>query len=489
MLTVTLSINNSLSRLSAHEGENLLSLLLRNQIEISTCSNKSCGKCRVRLLRGKVSGDEVVDGTVRACHASILTDIEIAPLTSQSFTRAIRSATGKNTSSAVLGVVVDVGTTTLVARSYDMTDGSVIFEASEKNPGGAFGADVISRIGAAGDHFLSMRSSLLSSLSQLIVSVCAGVSPVRVIISANTVMQYFLLGKDVTPLGVHPLPTVDNTHKALSPNHLSLDSLCKVLVIPPVSAFVGGDIVSGMLSLDFDRRGDSVLLCDIGTNGELAYLSDGEIKTASAAAGPAFEGGGLECGMAHINGAIDHVWREGNDISFSTVGGGAPVGICGSGVVDAIALLFSSGIIRKDGSFCDKSEMPSSLAPRIRNSRFYICGNVYISKSDINSFMLAKAAIRTAIDLVCGKRYPSVIFLSGAFGSSATIDALVSVGALPKSSRIVPIGNSSLDGGAVALLTNDGIDRANRLAGVSSTVRLAELVEFESAFLGNLNFI
>jgi uncharacterized 2Fe-2S/4Fe-4S cluster protein (DUF4445 family) len=192
--------------------------------------------------------------------------------------------------------------------------------------------------------------------------------------------------------------------------------------------------------------------------------------------------------MAHIRGAIDCVWADGNDISFSTVGGGAPVGICGSGVVDAIALLLSLGVIRPDGSFCDKSEMPYALAPRFRDSKFYISGNVYISKSDINSFMLAKSAIRTAIDLLCEDNTPDCIYLSGAFGSSATIDALVSLAVLPKSSHIVSVGNSSLDGGALVLLTADGTDRADRLAGVSSTISLAEHPDFERTFIGNLNF-
>lgn len=489
MYTVTLRINNSLVRLDAMADEVLLSVLLRNGVQMSSCGGGSCGKCRVRLISGTVSGEAVTGGIVRACRAHIESDIQIAPLSSPSFVAAVKKSTPpQNSSEAVnLGVAVDVGSTTLVARLCDLSSGEVIAEASAKNPQAVFGSDVISRISASKEHMDELSASLLYAISSLIKNLCSPSLPERVVISGNTVMQYFLLGRDTAPLGAYPLPVISHHPPTLPPEALGLGENTEIIIIPPISAFVGGDIVSGMLSLDFDKRTEKVaLLCDIGTNGELALLCDGKIKVASAAAGPAFEGGGIECGMAFGVGAIDSVKIKSGELSFTVVGGSTPLGICGSGLVDTVAALLDCGALLCTGAFAPRSTLPPTLAPRLRDGRFYLTGEIYLSSEDVRAFILARAAISTAISLLCDTVKPDVIYLSGAFGKAASTDSLTATSVLPSGIPIVSLSNSSLDGAVAVLLDSTAIGLATELAELAQCVELSMLDGFESAFLANL---
>ena len=482
MYSVTLRRDSTTERLYAKDGESLFTLLTEAGVIIGGCGNGSCGKCRVRLISGIVSGD-VPDGCncVRACRSKIISDITIAPPAAESF-QSTASLLRKDSYGQPVFAAIDVGTTTIVLRALD-ADGRTVAEASCPNPQASYGADLISRIKAAETHLTELCDVLTGRISRLIESIFEDSPPKKAVIAANTVMQYFLRGADPSPFGRYPMPEVQHSAVLLDSSLFSLSRTSQILLLPPISPFVGGDIVSGIISLEHRFRSSKTLLCDLGTNGELALITDGKIFTASAAAGSAFEGGGIEMGMPYGRGAIDRVIYKDGDFDVHVVGNSLPVGICGSGISSACAALLDAGILDEKGVFVKAS-------PRIRDSRFYLTGSVYITQKDIATFLLAKAAIRTAFDILIKQSgvLPEQILVSGAFGSNTDCSSLITVSMFPNGIPISSIGNSSLDGAADALMSAEKFNEACRVAAVAETVDLALHPDFQKTYIENLKF-
>jgi uncharacterized 2Fe-2S/4Fe-4S cluster protein (DUF4445 family) len=264
----------------------------------------------------------------------------------------------------------------------------------------------------------------------------------------------------------------------------------EITVFPHISPFVGGDITAGILSLFPTPPTESALLCDLGTNGEVALLYGNDIISSSAAAGPAFEGGGIECGMEYAAGAIAHVSDSENTLTLDVVGKKTPVGICGSGICDALAFMLRRGIIKRDGSFAPRSELPDAFATRVRGGRFYLTGNVYISQEDVRAFQLARAAVKCAIDAVCKNlgKTPSTVFVAGGFGSAADPDALRTLGILPQGAKAAAVGCSALDGAKTLLLCPELLSRAEDIAARAANIPLALSENFEQDFINRIDF-
>jgi uncharacterized 2Fe-2S/4Fe-4S cluster protein (DUF4445 family) len=388
-----------------------------------------------------------------------------------------------------VGLAIDLGTTTLAISAYELDGGKKIGTLTQRNPQCAFGADLISRISASSEHLHELSDAVRASLGKMAASLCGTAAVKRAVIAGNAVMCALLLGEDP-----HYLSNAHAELKSHAATRISGGANCRAaigiyadeaVIFPHISAFVGGDITAGLIALFPAPPKSPALLCDLGTNGEVALISDDGVLCTSAAAGPAFEGGGIECGMEYADGAISHV-RENGGITIETVGKKAPKGICGSGICDAIAIMLTRGIIKSDGSFAD--DLPPEYASRVRGQKFYLTGNVYVSQQDVRAFQLARAAIKCAIDAVCEKTKPMTIFVAGGFGSGVDPDSLKALGILPPDAHTLAAGNSALAGAARLLFDPQLINCAEQTASRAKTLPLALCETFGADFISKINF-
>lgn len=383
------------------------------------------------------------------------------------------------------GVALDIGTTTLTAALVDLSDGALTAAVSALNSGHRYGADVLSRIAAANSgNAADLRLSLQQDTDRLIRRLLteSGVSPdhvTRMAVAANTTMIHLLLGCDTSRLGVAPFtPTVLAPETKTYPRIFGNTTLsCDVMILPAASAFIGGDVIAGALTVDASPW----LLVDLGTNGELLLFDGKRYRGTSAAAGPAFEGGGLSCGVGSIYGAICSVQMRGYTPRCRTIGGQTAVGLCGSGAVEALYELRKVGMIKRDGTLHDRYADGVVLAEGVR-----------LIQSDIRQLQLAVAAIRTAADLLLRQANvdPSQVQLrlAGGFGAQLNVTAAKGIGLLPETASASAVGNAALNGAAAVVTRPPLLDKAIAIAESVDVMELANLPEFEGEYMGNIGW-
>ena len=383
------------------------------------------------------------------------------------------------------GVALDIGTTTLTAALVDLSDGALTAAVSALNSGRRYGADVLSRIAAANSgNAADLRLSLQQDTDRLIRRLLteSGVSPdhiTRMAVAANTTMIHLLLGCDTSRLGVAPFtPTVLVPETKTYPQIFGNTTLsCNVMILPAASAFIGGDVIAGALTVDASPW----LLVDLGTNGELLLFDGKRYWGTSAAAGPAFEGGGLSCGVGSIYGAICSVQMRGYTPRCRTIGGQTAVGLCGSGAVEALYELRKVGMIKRDGTLHDRYADGVVLAE-----------GVTLIQSDIRQLQLAVAAIRTAADLLLRQANvdPSQVQLrlAGGFGAQLNVTAAKGIGLLPETASASAVGNAALNGAAAVVTNPPLLNKAIAIAASVDVMELANLPEFEGEYMGNIGW-
>lgn len=339
------------------------------------CGGKgTCGKCRV-ILEGRevLSCQTLVDrdmmvATSRAREEKILTQgisVKITPDGTDSYVLAF-----------------DIGTTTVVAYLLDGKTGNLLAQSSCINPQNQFGADVISRIqhamqGGGEDLAQCVRSAMEQLTAEAAAKAGIGIAQITTAaIAGNTAMHHLLLQIAPDTLVIPPyMPAVYDA--------MELKKGCSVRILPNIAGFVGGDTVACMVSTRFDELEELTLLIDIGTNGEMVLGDKNRRIACSTAAGPAFEGAKISCGMRGASGAVDHVWIEDGKLSYHVLGEEKPVGLCGSGLLDLVASLLELEIIDESGHMEEKA--------------YTLWENVTLTQKDVREVQLAKAAIRAGI--------------------------------------------------------------------------------------------
>ena len=435
--------------------------------------NGTCGKCSVLLdQNGNVTH-------VLACKTPVLQDCTVTlPQAAQLDTlrigaeRAVEFAPYSNSQESVDGAcfaAFDLGTTSIVCYLLDGTTGEQIASCGMQNPQSAYGADVITR----GNYVLTsgepsaLRDSAILTLNSLIErttsSVCRSPEQVTLVsIVGNTVMHHILLGLPLEQLVRAPYLPFAREHRVLRAEELNLriHAAAPVLVAPVIGGFVGADTVACLTATAFDAIKVPTLLLDIGTNGELACTDGVRRGCCSTAAGPAFEGANISRGMRAESGAIDHVWIEGKSLAFSTIEGAPARGICGSGLIDLVAVLLRLGTIDETGRFSEGPSLSDHLYKEESGSySFWIereKNRVSLSQKDVRELQLGKAAIRAGIETLlatlslCTDQIERVL-LAGAFGSHISSDALCDIGLLPEAfrNRVESIGNAAGEGAKI----------------------------------------
>lgn len=436
------------------------------------CGGKgTCGKCKV-----------IIDGKeVLACQTII--DRDLTVFSEKEETEKILT-TGLAVSTVPEGrhpyvMAFDIGTTTVVAYLMDGHTGQLTATASCKNPQGQYGADVISRIEQVlqGDNEL-LRDTIREAMAQLTQELCSrtGISLTEigvVSIVGNTAMHHLLLNIDPKPL-VTP-PYMPNIFEALE-----LEK-GRVRILPNIAGFVGGDTVGCMVATRFDRLEEISLMIDIGTNGEMVLGSWNRRIACSTAAGPAFEGAKISCGMRGAEGAVDHVWMEEGQVKYHVIGETPPEGLCGSGLLDLIAVLLDLELIDESGYLEEKE--------------YKLCDNVILTQKDVREVQLAKAAIRAGIELLAEELGAEIadiqkVYLAGAFGNYLTPASACRIGMIPPVllDRIQPIGNAAGEGAKLCALNREEYLYSQTLAKTTEFLELASLPQFQDCYVDALEF-
>jgi uncharacterized 2Fe-2S/4Fe-4S cluster protein (DUF4445 family) len=426
-----------------------------------------------------------------------------------------------DTTGRLYGIAFDLGTTTVVATLLDLTTGTPLAVASMLNKQQPFGADVITRISATmlkPDALATMTALARETLSELAAEVCAqaGADPAdvaEIAVAGNATMTHLALGVDPEPIGVAPFIMAARQFPPVGAAELDLPvhAASPVFTFPAFGAYVGGDITAGLLAAGMNRDARVRLFIDIGTNCELVLGNRDWLLATAAPAGPAFEGAAIRCGMRAADGAIEVVSMTPGELSLQVIGDTEPAGLCGSGLVDAVAGLIRAGLLDGSGRFVpgDRAALVApGLAPRLTmlgQERVFVlhwlgepgdvARSVYLSQRDVRELQFAKAAIATGWRVLlaeAGLAPPDIqqVLLAGSFGSYLSPASAIALGLVPKLPvlRIVSAGNVAGEGAKMALLSVR--ERAAALAMVSEVryVELSDRADFNDAFVDQLQF-
>jgi len=440
---------------------------------------------------------------------------------------ALVDVEGGDTTDRRFGMAFDLGTTTVVATLLDLGTGTPLAVESMLNKQQPFGADVITRISATmmdPEALPRLRSLAQATLAELAADVCreGGVELTEVLevaVAGNATMTALLLGVDPEPLGVAPFIQSTASWPTLPATEVGLDLHpgARAVIFPALGAYVGGDIVAGMLAAGMDRDKRTRLFIDVGTNCEIV-LSDGDTIVATAApAGPAFEGGAIRCGMRASDGAIETVRIAAEPVDgespvvLGVIGETVPRGLCGSGLVDVVAELAKVGLLDASGRFIPDgvaAERLPHLADRltaIGKERVFVLhrhtdgepaeDSVYLSQRDVRELQFAKGAIATGWALLCeeiGVDQADIqqVLLAGSFGSYLSPASAIRIGLVPKLPvlRIVSAGNVAGEGAKMALLSSRERAGAEALLEEVRYVELSDRSDFNDRFIDHLSF-
>jgi uncharacterized 2Fe-2S/4Fe-4S cluster protein (DUF4445 family) len=400
------------------------------------------------------------------------------------------------------GLAIDLGTTNVAGFLVDLSSGARIASLGIENPQVAWGADIISRINhaaQAAQEAADLRQAATTAINSLAHDLCASVDAtatdvVDVAICGNTAMHHLLLGLPVRQLGRTPFVAATHDAMDLKARDLGL-AVCPgayVHMAPNIGGFVGSDHVTALLATKDLWREGTTLVMDIGTNTEISLIHRGDIRSASCPSGPSLEGGHISCGMRAAEGAIERVYLAGARIKVDVIGKGKPVGLCGSGVIDALATLWQAHIVDAGGRIAahhpDIVEVDGKRAAAL-------APDVHFTQHDVRAVQLAKAAIRTGVELLLRDRSLAEddidrVVIAGAFGAYINLESAIAIGLLPSLplERFDQVGNAAGFGVRQMLASRQARAKARELARRCHYIELSTRSDFQKTFLRNIGF-
>ncbi|MDR1278542.1 MAG: ASKHA domain-containing protein [Treponema sp.] len=554
---------NEKTRIEVTAGVSILEAARSAGLVLETpCGGRgTCGKCGVKIARPEQlahisSGGHAVSGTganrdfVPACQSCIHGDIEVQIQDYAEANRSLRILTagedfscpnspyitkrpagaytevygggrflGKepgNTPGLIYGAAIDIGTTTIVSSLVDLATGEKIAAASRLNPQAAYAQDVLSRIlFCRTDKGLETLHGIFIEALTAMISAMAAEAGVRtehiyeLVYSGNTAMLHLACGIDPLSLGQYPFTPRLWGGNQIPAGGLGISGFGCVYIPPIISAYVGADITAGILVSRLDEVPGTTVFIDVGTNGELVLARNGRLAAASTAAGPAFEGMNISCGMRASRGALEsfRINADG-ECSYQVIGGGETgeqgeagevLGICGSGLLDITGELVRTGVIGASGRFSGREQEGGALHKRLGTkdgkNAFFITPKVCLTQQDVRQLQLAKGAIRAGIETLLAHFHISAadvdtVRIAGAFGYHLNEESLINTGLLPPAFRgkVEFAGNTSLSGAAAFLLNTGLREKMERLVKNVDTVDLAKDPRFETFFIRYLDF-
>lgn len=404
-------------------------------------------------------------------------------------------AGSSNVEGVTYGAAIDIGTTTIAVQLINIHNGRVYQTASGLNHQREYGADVMLRIQSSIDGNGSrLRELVQKDVLELLhcVTKKQNISMgeiTELVISANVVMIHLLMGYECEGLASYPFSSkhLNYEYHTFQSIFGSDETFAVCHFVPAFTPFVGGDIMAGVYATGMAQEDKTQLLVDLGTNGEMVLKHDNQYYVTSVAAGPAFEGGGIDCGIGSVEGAISQFSLEKGVRKLRTIGGKEPCGICGSGLIDILAELLKYGLLGKDGTL-------SGLYAR---KGYPVTANekLKITQKDIRELQLAKGAIRVGMELLLKQAGLSMeavetIYLAGGFGYHIQIDSAIQLGIFPREwkEKIKPVGNTALGGAVYGLQHHELFQKADSLRQNCKELVLAKEPDFQAAYLEGMNF-
>jgi uncharacterized 2Fe-2S/4Fe-4S cluster protein (DUF4445 family) len=478
--------------LEVREGTPLLDVLHPFGVEFPCGGRGRCDSCRVKLLEGSIECDPLHSEKLKslglgprwrlACLSQVHSDLvlEVAqfeiPITADETPFEFHAAEG-------MGVAFDLGTTTLVAQLVDLGSGRILAVETAMNPQGRFGSDLISRIESAlAGSREEMMHLIRERVGDMVRSLTAGhEDPEEVVIVGNTLMHHLFCNKDVRPLSAYPFESPHLAMQEFTPEELGWKpGKGKVFFYPSIGSFVGSDILAGILATGMHLKKEYSVLVDLGTNGEIVVGNRDRLLCASTAAGPAFEGSRISMGMLAVGGAIASARLEEGKVRYTVIGNTQARGICGSGLIDVVAILLKQGRLGEYGEI-----LSGEAELRLK-------GPVRITQRDIQEFQLAKSAIATGTGLLLD--YLSLapdaireVYISGGFGSYLNRENLLATGMFRfDTERMHQLGNTALLGAKMFLFSERGL--ASGILERCEHVNLESVPGFQDRFVENLVF-
>lgn len=483
--------------------------------EVLACQTRICDGMEIIVGGGTITGvgTDMNEAKVSASDEMVVlvdrkSDMQENPV----------SVYGNHSSNAGTLAACDIGTTTVVCYLIDKETGQIISTRSGANPQRSFGADVLSRIDAAArvddnekanGGLQMMQTQIVSLLNGWISDMlmeCGRTEVCLFSVAGNTVMCHLLMGISPEKIGKAPFMPDEYFGREFNPLDIGIENCQTMIIFPAVSGFVGGDITAGMMETVNCKA--LILYLDIGTNGEMALGKGDRYVCCATAAGPAFEGAQIEMGMPAAKGAVDKVWLEGRRIKYSVIGNDRPVGLCGSGLIDALAVLLKAGIIDENGTILSGQELPilfrsyvfeleaENAAQSSESSlAVHIAPGVYITQEDIRKLQLAKGAIAAGIEVLfkeygCKPCDLDILTFAGGFGNYIDKASAAAIGLFPPEllDRAKEVGNAAGNGAVSAALSQEAWESALDISGKMRYIELASYPRFDEIYVEHMNF-
>ncbi|MEA5047904.1 MAG: ASKHA domain-containing protein [Eubacteriales bacterium] len=477
----------------------------------SPCGGKgTCKKCVVFLSQdGRTE-------SVLACQTRITADCSITR-SNQEFVRPLSEGIVRNVpyapypgatafSERSCFAAFDLGTTTIVCYLLDAKTGEQIAAVGIQNPQSAYGADVITRANyvLTSERPNVMQQYAVEALNQLLRQVLDTCNRELndlslVTLVGNTVMLHLLLGYPLQHLVCSPYQPYRTERRILPANQIGLTAQCPLLIAPVIGGFVGADTVACMSATEFGVKRNPTLLIDVGTNGEIVLTDGKRILCCSTAAGPAFEGANISCGMRAVTGAIDRVWLDNQQLCYSVIGNGDPLGLCGSGLIDLCALLFRQSIIDEGGRFQESTPLGERIFTMTNGMKAFLVSQeehpIVLTQKDIRELQLGKAAIRAGIETLLhefrlASKQIHETLLAGAFGNYLSAQSLCDIGLLPRSliGSIRSVGNAAGEGAKLYARNFALFEESETMAKKTNYIELALSPVFTEYYMDAMAF-
>jgi len=474
-------------------GSSLIDVLHEFGVEFPCGGKGSCGKCKVKLLAGEIQASPEHKRRLKelglspewrlACMSRAESDLVLEVGQYEAIIQADETHFSFEARQG-WGVAVDLGTTSLVAQLVDLSSGKVLAVETALNPQRRWGSDLVSRLEAAlagnmGELTRVIREEIGRMLMKLIGERKISIS--RLVIVGNTVMQHFFAGTDIRPLSFYPFESTELGFKRFHSKELGWNIDCdRIDFYPSIGSFVGSDILAGIHATGMMKRKEFSVLVDLGTNGEIVMGNSEKLLCASTAAGPAFEGARISKGMLATTGAISSVLTGEEGIACRVIGNVPATGICGSGLIDAVA------VFRQEGLLGDFGEILSG------EGAIDLSGKVSLTAKDVQEFQLAKAAIAAGLEILLRKldiRMDDVanVFIAGAFGTYINLENMRSTGMMDfPLDRFHKLGNSALIGAKMFLFSDKELP--DEILAITRHINLESENDFQDIFVDKLSF-
>ena len=508
-MTISLKVlaEDGLHVIDAEEGGTILDALRANKLSVEApCGGAgTCKKCRV-MVKAAAGSTYVL-----SCQTKVEAGMEVVLETLRKgmvVSLSAAFAPWPETPREGLGIALDLGTTTMAACMVNLQSGEIVASSGCSNPQIAYGADVVSRIVASDEGNLQPQRELVVAsfekvIRDLLKQAKVGAEQVKCFfVAGNTVMQHLLCGLDPHSIGVapyEPLTLFGDVRDLRTAETEDCAPLAAAFLAPCLAGYVGGDITSGILASKMLQQEKPLLLLDLGTNGEMALGDKSGAVSCATAAGPVFEGANIRFGMPAYEGAISQVRWEDDQVVCKVIGDVEAIGICGTGLIDAVAMLLDLEVIDETGAFADEDEVDEEVAAFMGEDEggkyFVLAPGVYVTQADVRNLQLAKSAVISGIYVMLKARGLQVeevgsLLIAGGFGEYMKLENAAKLGLFPAGllDKAQSVGNASLGGLVQCLRSKEAFDALGRVTSECQYIELSTEPSFNEFYMENIGF-